>query len=308
MGKPKISIVITLYNLGSFITECINSIGDFDKDEVEVIIVNDGSTEEDTLKVLDSLRTRNDINILDQENGGVANARNNGILMAKSDYILSVDADNLITQDYYLKGIELLDAQPSVGAVYSDVIVFGEKEERRKLSDFNPNVFFGVNYIDNCALFRKSIWESIGGYDEKMPISGYEDWDFWMGVYESGYQLIHIPEFLFHYRVRKNSMITDTNESENRLANLSYLINKHNKSYKKHGTEVLIHLTKNVSELENELVQSVEYSKQVSDERLNLLDELEQSVTYSEQVIEEKNRISQQLEHSNRTNFKLQIH
>ena len=307
MGKPKISIVITLYNLGSFITECINSIGDFDKDEVEVIIVNDGSTEEDTLKVLDSLRTRNDINILDQENGGVANARNNGILMAKSDYILSVDADNLITQDYYLKGIELLDAQPSVGAVYSDVIVFGEKEERRKLSDFNPNVFFGVNYIDNCALFRKSIWESIGGYDEKMPISGYEDWDFWMGVYESGYQLIHIPEFLFHYRVRKNSMITDTNESENRLANLSYLINKHNKSYKKHGTEVLIHLTKNVSELENELVQSVEYSKQVSDERLNLLDELEQSVTYSEQVIEEKNRISQQLEHSNRTNFKLQI-
>lgn len=327
MEVPKISIVITLYNLGAYLNECIQSIGKIDPNLIEVIIVNDGSDDSETLKVLDTYRGSKDLLIIDQVNQGVQSARNAGIKAAKAEYILPLDADNKIAPSFLSQALEVLESNERVGVVYSDYKTFGEREEERVLLDFDPTVFFAVNYIDNCSVFRKSVWEKIGGYDVDIPF-GYEDWDLWMGFYDLGFHFHHLNEFLFHYRIRKESVNSKANETSNRIANLTYLINKHQKSYDKHGNAVIIQLTKNISELENELSQSVEYSKQVSEERIRLSDELQQSAEYSKQVSEERSRlaqeleetvtmaeefsqdlgrVNQQLEHSNRTNFKLQI-
>lgn len=63
------------------------------------------------------------------------------------------------------------------------------------------------NYIDACALYRKSVWESVNGYDERMPWMGWEDWEFWMRVAVRGWQFAHVDEIAFDYRVRRGSMI-----------------------------------------------------------------------------------------------------
>jgi hypothetical protein len=62
------------------------------------------------------------------------------------------------------------------------------------------------NFIDACAIFRKTAWERCGGYDEKMPSQGFEDWDFWCRVALNGGAFYHVAEILFDYRIREDSM------------------------------------------------------------------------------------------------------
>ncbi|MBD78776.1 MAG: family 2 glycosyl transferase [Crocinitomicaceae bacterium] len=275
MTKPSVSVVITLYNLGQYLQECVESVGDIVGNNIEVIIVNDGSTDQETLDVLDTFRNRSDIRIIDQENQGVQRARNVGIEQAQSDYILPLDADNKISPEYYLKAIEVLDANPKVGVVYGNYRTFGEREEERILADFEPAVFFAVNYIDNCAVFRKKVWAKIGGYDEKMPVPGYEDWDLWMGFYSEGFTFHHLNEFLFEYRIRENSLVSTANETPNRIGNYKYLINKYEACYIEHGHGIMTHFIKNLSEVENELFQSVEFSRQLGKDRDKLIQQLQ---------------------------------
>jgi len=67
-----------------------------------------------------------------------------------------------------------------------------------------------MNFIDACALYRKSLWEKVGGYDEHMPSMAWEDWDFWLRVAFHGGTFFHLPKIGFDYRVRSDSMIVKT--------------------------------------------------------------------------------------------------
>ncbi len=73
---------------------------------------------------------------------------------------------------------------------------------------FDSNRLLDWNYIDACAVYRHSIWEQNGGYDGTMPVQGFEDWDFWIGAVEHGWQFAYVPEILFDYRKAADSMIT----------------------------------------------------------------------------------------------------
>ena len=67
-----------------------------------------------------------------------------------------------------------------------------------------------MNFIDACALYRESLWEKVGGYDEHMPSMAWEDWDFWLRVAAHGGAFFHLPKIGFDYRVRSDSMIVKT--------------------------------------------------------------------------------------------------
>jgi len=67
-----------------------------------------------------------------------------------------------------------------------------------------------MNFIDACALYRKSLWEKVGGYDEHMPSMAWEDWDFWLRAAAHGGAFFHLPKIGFDYRVRSDSMIVKT--------------------------------------------------------------------------------------------------
>lgn len=222
-----LSVVIPCYNQGEFILEAVSSVRDCQDSIYEVIIVNDGSTDASTLKVLTYLKD-NGYQVIDQNNQGLARARNSGIKAAKGLYILPLDADNKIRGAYIPKAVDILDKHPEVGVVYGNAEFFGEKTGVHAVPDFHINRILLGNYIDACAVFRKVVWKECGGYDPKIPDKlGYEDWDFWLGVAEKGWKFYHLPEVLFDYRIRGNSMVSACNIPENREQLLRYICTKH---------------------------------------------------------------------------------
>lgn len=204
---PIISIIIPCYNHGQFLYDAINSIEQHPIHSIyEIIIINDGSTDQQTLNILQYLEKKG-YRIIHQENKGLGAARNSGIKVAKGQYILPLDSDNKIRICYLDKSIKILDQNPNIGVVYGDAQYFGKRQGRWRIPEFDLLTLFRENYIDACAVFRKSIWESINGYDEKMPYMGSEDWDFWMRIALKGWDFHHLKKITFDYRVRKNSMV-----------------------------------------------------------------------------------------------------
>lgn len=206
----KISIVIPCYNHGLMLRETLASIERVRNENIcEVIIVNDGSTDEQTCQILRNLSDLK-YKIINQSNRGLGAARNAGIEKAQAEFILPLDSDNLVRKAYLSDGVKVLLANSAAGVVYADAEYFGEKTGRWKAPEFNLGVLVMGNYIDACALYRKSVWESAGGYDEKMPWMGWEDWDFWLRVGVRGWDFIHLDQVGFDYRVRVGSMLTET--------------------------------------------------------------------------------------------------
>lgn len=208
MSQPKLTVVIPCFNHGEFLPEAVASvIANTKRDDVEIIVVDDGSTDERTRTETDKLIVQG-IKVIRQENRGLAAARNAGILASRAQYIFPLDADDHIRPGCLDHGIRILDAKPEVGVVYGDGEYFGVRTGRWRIGPFDRNRLLQWNYIACCAVYRRSVWEQNRGYDGTMPVQGFEDWDFWLGALEHGWQFAYVPEILFDYRVANESMIT----------------------------------------------------------------------------------------------------
>ena len=226
MTDPLISIIIPCYDHGRYIDEAIKSVEVHEKDNYEIIIVNDGSSDDFTNKRLLDLQDEG-YHVILQENQGLGKTRNNGIRIAKGKYILPLDADNKIKAEFIDKALEILENNPQISIVYSDRQNFGIEEHVVIVEEFSLTKILIENYIDACAVYRKSMWEHIGGYDENMPVQGYEDWDFWLSAAEKGYSFYYIPKPLFYYRVVENSMIRKLTNSRQYDEVVEYIYLKH---------------------------------------------------------------------------------
>src|SRR5439155_4936911 len=210
VGNGKVSIVIPCYNHGAMLREALASIDQVrNTNLLEVIIVDDGSSEPETTKILDEL-AKTGYWVVSQPNRGVGAARNAGIRLAKGEFILPLDSDNRLRDVYLNEGVSLLKNNPTVGVIYADAEYFGERSGRWRIPEFDLLSLIRWNFIDACAVYRKSLWEKVGGYDEHMPWMGFEDWDFWLRVAAHGGAFFHLPKIGFDYRVRSDSMIVKT--------------------------------------------------------------------------------------------------
>jgi glycosyltransferase involved in cell wall biosynthesis len=206
-GEGKVSIVIPCYNHGAMLREALASIEQVRNTNLfEVIVVDDGSSEVETKKILDELEHEGHC-VVAQPNRGPGAARNTAIRLAKGEFILPLDSDNRLRDIYLSEGVSLLRRNPGVGVVYADAEFFGERSGRWQIPDFNLLSLIRMNFIDACALYRKSVWEKVGGYDEQTICMGVEDWDFWLRLAFNGGTFVHLPEIGFDYRVRSDSMI-----------------------------------------------------------------------------------------------------
>lgn len=222
-----ISIIIPCFNHGDFIVDALNSFSEISGVSLEIIIVNDGSTDAHTIQVLSDLENQGFI-IVNQKNLGLAAARNTGVLRSRGEYILPLDADNKVKPDYVLKALKILKNHQG-DIVYGDPEFFGEMVPSRFFSpkDFDINEMILGNYIDACAVFRRSVWELIGGYDGNMPFPGHEDWEFWIHAYKIGFKFVHLSEKLYYYRISNNSMIVSTSIEDKGSFNHKYIVDKH---------------------------------------------------------------------------------
>jgi glycosyltransferase involved in cell wall biosynthesis len=200
-----VSIIIPCYNQGSFLPDAIDSLSECRKELFEVIIVNDGSTDRTTLEILAKYESEG-YHVVHQDNMGLAHARNSGIEIAKGEYILPLDCDNKVHPEYIYRSSEILDHNENVGVVYSDRDLFGTKSGYDVVGPFNLQRMMLNNYIDACAVFRKSIWKSVGGYDASIKL-GVEDWELWLKMAFSGVEFFYIPKALYQYRIREDSLI-----------------------------------------------------------------------------------------------------
>ena len=218
-----VSVVIPCFNHGEYLPEAVASVEAVGRDDVETIVVDDGSTDERTIREMDRLTGRG-IRVIRQENRGLAAARNAGIRAARGELILPLDSDNRIREAYLVEGVKILREATDVGVVYGNAEYFGERTGIWEVPAFKISEIVKGNSIDACALYRKSVWESVHGYDEAMPWMGWEDWDFWLRVAARGWNFARLEAIAFDYRVRGGSMIEETNRHMDEL--YGYILGK----------------------------------------------------------------------------------
>ena len=233
---PKVSVIIPCYNQGQYLAEAVDSVLSQTLQDLEIVVVNDGSTDEATITLLEGFgrpRTR----IIHTTNNGLAAARNNGIAQANAPYILPLDADDTIGARYLQLAAEILDTKSDVGIVYSLAEKFGSATGAWKLPDFTPAGMCIENSIFCSALYRKRDWEAVGGYDPSMKY-GWEDWDLWLSLVERGRGVFQIPEVLFSYRTTPQSM-TKTMTFRMKLMMFTQLFRNHPRYFSQHAFFIL---------------------------------------------------------------------
>lgn len=228
---PEVSVVIPCYNQGAFLLEALESVMAQTFTDFEIIVVNDGSTDAYTRAVLDTIKDPR-LTVLHTENGGLAAARNRGIAVAGGTIILPLDADDLIAPTYLEKGVAVLKKDAGVGVVYSLADRFGAACGAWHLPEFSPGLLLRQNMVFCSALFRRVSWVRAGGYNTNMKY-GWEDWDFWLTLCEMGLRFVRIPEVLFHYRVKDDSM-TATMGYPRKLCMMARLLLNHPRLYARH--------------------------------------------------------------------------
>lgn len=201
---PAVSVIIPCYNQGQYLDESIGSVLASDFDDLEIIVVDDGSTDPETCRILGGLdypKTR----LIRRENGGLAAARNSGIAVAQGRYILPLDADDKIGSHYIRQAAVALDADTELGIVYCLGEKFGDAVGAIQAASFSVSRMRFSNLIFCSALFSKADWEKVGGYKSEMRY-GCEDWEFWLSLLELGRNVHRLPEVGFWYRIRHESM------------------------------------------------------------------------------------------------------
>lgn len=230
--KPILSIVIPCYNSESTLEGTLESVLHQDFQDWEAIIVNDGSPDNVETIALTWLEKDERFKYYKKQNGGLGSARNYGINKAKGEFILPLDSDNQVKEDYALKAIPVFIEKRNVGVVYGHAEYYGERTGIWKVDDFNLNKILNHNYIDACAIFRKGLWEKIGGYDQHMPHQGHEDWDFWISMTALNVEFYHLKQVAFRYYVSNTSMIKSFTDKMV-LENQDYIVKKHSAMFHK---------------------------------------------------------------------------
>ncbi|MDE6478002.1 MAG: glycosyltransferase [Alphaproteobacteria bacterium] len=197
----KISLVIPVYNTGKYLSETLDSVINQTFSDWEAICIDDGSTD-NSLEILREYAKKDKrIKVITQKNCGVVTARNHAIKYATSQYIYPLDSDDIIVPDC----LEKLYGAMMAGhgdIITCRVMYFGRETTEMVLPKPTKHNLSHDNCLVNAALFRKSDFEKIGGYDTKFNLA-LEDYDFWLNmVVNLGAQIYRIPEILFYYRLK----------------------------------------------------------------------------------------------------------
>lgn len=208
-----ISIIIPSYNQQLYLSDAIQSALDQTVKPLEIIVVNDGSTDNSL-----EIAKKYPIKVIDQVNKGLASARNTGIMNASGDYVLPLDADDILKENCIERLIDVIE-KTDADIVSPSFKTFGVSNDEVVLMT-NPTVedFKTGNRVGYCSAVRRSALLEIGGYSPRMTF-GYEDLAIWFDLLKRGKTIATIPEILWLYRTKERSMIHDAMEHHEELMN-----------------------------------------------------------------------------------------
>jgi glycosyltransferase involved in cell wall biosynthesis len=181
---PRVSVIIPTRNRAYFLQQAIGSVLDQTFRDLEVIVVDDGSTDA-TPYVLQKWKDR--IRVVRQENSGVSRARNTGIRAARGRYLSFLDSDDLWLKDKLEVQVRFLDANPQYAVCYTDEVWVrrgrrvNPKKSHRKYSGWIYDRCLPLCIISpSSALMRRGVLDAVGLFDENLPVC--EDYDLWLRV------------------------------------------------------------------------------------------------------------------------------
>jgi glycosyltransferase involved in cell wall biosynthesis len=257
--KPKVSIIIACFN-DSYVEKAVFSARNQEYENKEVILVDDGSIDE-VKSLIESLKGKVDI-LIQQPNSGQSIARNNGIKKASGKYILNHDSDDFFDKNYTFKAVELMERDSNIKIVTCKANRVFNNEV---VDVFTPaggdfENFLYSNAALGSSMFRKADWSICGGYEEELPILGFEDWEFYLNILKRGGVACVLDEVLFNYRLRENSITRKI--SDLRIEKFRQIILKHQELYKERFEDTVNHLFSRIENMERErmkLKQGVDY-------------------------------------------------
>ncbi|MBW4535536.1 MAG: glycosyltransferase [Pleurocapsa minor HA4230-MV1] len=222
-SAPSVTVIVTLYNYSEYIQECLDSVCATVKDRLpggfDVLVIDDCSTDKSASLVEEYIHQVDTPICLVKKvyNTGLADARNCGLNIARAPFVFILDADNWI----YPNCLEVLYQginESGCAAVYGIINCFsnktGEGVGLNSFYEWDVCELLNGPYIDAMAMFKKDILLRLGGYSTELMLiawSGWEDYDLWLNLAQSGYDAKLIPQILSSYRVHPTSMINTTN-------------------------------------------------------------------------------------------------
>lgn len=278
-SKKSLSIIVPVYNVENYLGECLDSLINQTYKDIEIICINDGSTD-NSLNILKEYKKKdNRIIIVEQENKGVSATRNNGILMAKGDYITFVDSDDFLDLNIYEKCMESISQNDADIAVF-DFICFPDQISHKKLES---KVYHNQRFeaIDENNIGGDTVWNKI--YRRSMIIDNNilfkediqlgEDSLFTVTVFPCAKTVALVPEVFYHYRVNRQASASYSIVTKKRMSSVinisKYLIDDY--------------MSRGYTERKNWLLN---YSLLLTYDRIENLESQEEQKFYSTQILE----------------------
>ena len=212
--RPLFSILTPVYNTPApLLRETLESVCNQVYEEWELCLVDDGSTRQETLEVLEEFCAREPSRIKYERlpgNSGIAVASNTAARLATGTFLALLDHDDLLTSDALLAMALRLEQAPEADLLYSDedkLTMSGEVVEPFYKPDFSPELLLTHNYLCHFSVIRTSVFWDVGGFHE--GVDGSQDFDLFLRLTEATQRVEHIPKILYHWRMVSGSAAVD---------------------------------------------------------------------------------------------------
>lgn len=211
--EPLFSVVIPVYNVeDSMLRACINSVLGQTYHNFEIILVDDASSQASVREVLGEYEGRSGITVIyRKENGHISRATNDGIRAAKGDFVALCDCDDLYAPNALYEIAKKLNEDSTLDYIYSDEDKISQNGKKRSdpffKPDWSPQTFMSFMYTCHLSVFRREILEKVGGL--RVGFEGSQDYDLVLRVMEKTTHIGHVPQILYHWRMREESTAND---------------------------------------------------------------------------------------------------
>ena len=225
---PLVSIIIPIYNYGIQFEKTLQSVFDSTYKNIEIVIVDDGSTDTYVKLKLESIKDHPNIKIIQQENQGPSSARNNGVKNSNGVFILPLDGDDTIHPDYIQSCVNILKNNKTISPVYCDTHHIGQIQGVEQRPEWSLERLRQGPFIVNCAMFHRESFDVCDGYD--VTLKGWEDYDLWIRMGLNGYSGKRIPKPLFTYFHHESDGTVSTEANNNQQELYNKIMNKNFKN------------------------------------------------------------------------------
>jgi glycosyltransferase involved in cell wall biosynthesis len=218
------SVVIPCFNYGRFVREAVDSALSQTVCSLEVIVVDDGSTDPETHLVISQLEQLARVRVVRQDNLGLPSARNTGIAHARGEYVCCLDADDTLEPTYIEMAVAVMETDRSVGFAYSWVQLFQDETRVWHTRDFDFEGACADNHTSAAAVFRRDDWMAADCFRPDMR-KGYEDWEFWLRLSALGRRGRVLRTPLFNHRRHGRTMTHDAHAKRQHIISMMRELN-----------------------------------------------------------------------------------